>query len=76
MFLRFCFWLNVIGLSRFVARLRERLHRRYARWAKYGHYSRPEEIGYKGWIELPIVGVVCFERLNADSQGRYHQYEW
>lgn len=65
MFNTLCFWLNVVRLSWLVAVLRVVLHMLFAPVATEARYDDPARVGYQGWIEVPILGVLAFRRLNG-----------
>ena len=56
----------IAALFRFV------LFNAFRPFAKYGRYDHPEQVmGYTGWFELPVIGVVAFEH-----EGESLQFKW
>jgi len=80
-FMRLCWTLNTLRLSRLAAALRRWAHWR-ARftlsgklrdpsWVSWKHYDHPEDVGYRGWIEHERHGVLAFARMDDSLQ-----FEW
>ena len=42
------------------------------RWVKSGMYNQPKEVGYLGWLELPLFGVIAFIRVDTHDL----QFDW
>lgn len=72
LFMHVCWFLTSVGLVSVSAVLRRLVHWYILRdqWGFKVHpYSKPQEIGYRGWIEGgPNVGVLGFVRLDGSTQ--------
>lgn len=75
LFMHVCWFLTDIGLVKVSGWLRRAAHNHVAVSRtgafEYGTYQNPDQIGYKGWLDLDGFGTVAFERLDGTLQ-----YEW
>jgi hypothetical protein len=76
MFNTFCWWLNVIGLSRVAAWLRRialwLLASRSRRW----EYGNAPCAGYRGGVDVPLFGTVAFIPWIEGNPDVPYVYEW
>lgn len=67
MFNSFCWFLNVIGLPGLAAWLRRRALALLAPWARRWEYTNMPCAGYRGGVDVPVLGTVAFiPEGNAD----------
>ena len=53
-------------------RVRVWLFQHCTHFMRAGSYNNPREVGYEGWIELPLFGVIAFIRVDTHDL----QFDW
>jgi hypothetical protein len=76
MFNTFCWYLNVVGLSRVVATLRRTLLGLFASHARRWEYGNAPCAGYRGGVDVPLLGTLAFIPWVDGNPNVPYQYEW
>lgn len=76
MFNSFCWYLNVVGLSCVAAWLRRMGLRLLAPYARRWEYGTQPCAGYRGGVDVPVLGTVAFIPWVDGNPDVPYVYKW